>query len=432
MKARRFVQLLAAPLVCLLLLCVLLCALLLAAALQGQAAVSSSSTDVSSRDVERAVQLVRLHDPRQAPPGQVRVVQLSAHDLEVLLNHAGHRWLGASSQVQLAPGSAQLTLSAQLLHWPLQPWLNLHVQLAQTNGLPDLTRVQLGRLPVPTGLAQWLALKLLQRAGLGIEWPMVRDVVQQLRFGPQHLSLAYAWRADSTQRVMNALVPLPEQQRLMAYAHKVAELSALMRAKGASSTGVSLSNLLGPVFALARQRSAAGGGGKELAAAENRAAIVVLSLFANGRDLGQLLPAAGQWPRPEPLRVLLSGRDDWPLHFLISAAMAAEATGSLSNAVGLYKEVRDSRVGSGFSFDDIAADRAGTRFGELAVHAPERLQAALAGGVIESDFMPMATDLPGAMAEPDFLRRFGGVGAPAYQQQMAEIERRVAALPVLR
>ena len=36
---------------------------------------------------------------------------------------------------------------------------------------------------------------------------------------------------------------------------------------------------------------------------------------------------------------------------------------SYDDAIGVYKEVRDSRGGSGFSFNDMAANRAGTRFG---------------------------------------------------------------------
>jgi hypothetical protein len=35
-------------------------------------------------------------------------------------------------------------------------------------------------------------------------------------------------------------------------------------------------------------------------------------------------------------------------------------------------------------------------------------------------------DLPEFMAEPEFLRRFGGVGAPPYRQMMADIEQRIA------
>ena len=105
----------------------------------------------------------------------------------------------------------------------------------------------------------------------------------------------------------------------------------------------------------------------------------------------------------------------------LPVALAAEGTGPLSKAIGIYKEVADSRSGSGFSFNDMAANRAGTRFGELAVAKPQHLQALLAGGVQEADFMPDVADLPEFMGEADFKRRFGGVGQPAYTTMMAEI-----------
>jgi len=158
----------------------------------------------------------------------------------------------------------------------------------------------------------------------------------------------------------------------------------------------------------------------------------VLTLYANGRGVDTLLPAAGSWPRPRPLRLTLGGRDDFPLHLLVSAALASEGTGPLSKVIGVYKEVADSRGGSGFSFNDIAADRAGTRIGEMAVQQPQKLQATLARGVTEADILPRWEDLPEFMPEPEFLRRFGGVGAPAYVAMLGEIDRRIDALPVLR
>ena len=48
--------------------------------------------------------------------------------------------------------------------------------------------------------------------------------------------------------------------------------------------------------------------------------------------------------------MLLNRRDDFPKHFIISAALAAHAGTPLSDAVGVYKEIADSRGGSGFSF----------------------------------------------------------------------------------
>jgi hypothetical protein len=133
--------------------------------------------------------------------------------------------------------------------------------------------------------------------------------------------------------------------------------------------------------------------------------------------------------------VTLQGRTDFPQHFTISAALAATAGSPLSNVVGLYKELEDARGGSGFSFNDIAADRAGTRFGELAVAGPaafERIARVLAGGLRESDLIPDVRDLPEFMPESVFQRRFGGVGAPRYEAMMARIEGRVAALPLYR
>ena len=46
--------------------------------------------------------------------------------------------------------------------------------------------------------------------------------------------------------------------------------------------------------------------------------------------------------------------------------------------------------------------------------------------------MPLAADLPESMPEPEFKRRFGGIGQPRYVAMMAEIDRRVSALPALR
>jgi hypothetical protein len=224
--------------------------------------------------------------------------------------------------------------------------------------------------------------------------------------------------------VLDGLVSPAERERLHAYAQRLREVTL----KNGPGWQVSLATLMGPMFALAQQRSAAGGD----AAAENRAALVVLTLFANGRTVAGVLPGTTNFPHPRWLRVTLAGRSDFPRHFLVSAALATESTSPLSKAVGLYKELADSRGGSGFSFNDMAANLAGTRFGEAAVDTPQDLQASLAGGVSEALFMPETADLPEFLSEAEFTRRYGGVGAPAYREQLAVIEGRVAGLALFR
>ncbi len=396
---------------------------LLSAALQDEPALQLAP-DPSPQDVARAIALARQHDPRQAAPGQLRHLALSERDVDVLLNHAAHGRLPAALRVEFLRGEAHATASLHLPANPFGRWLNLQVVLAQTGGLPVLASVHAGRVPVPVWLAERLVPALLARSGVQDELRLVADVTQRVVFQPQLLQVMYRLQSDSAERMLSALVPQADQLRLKAYAERLAQVAA-MQPPGWTA---SLAPFIGPMFELASRRSAEGGD----PALENRAALMMLTLYANGRSLAKVIPAARQWPWPRPLRLTLAGRDDFSLHLLVSASLAAEGTSPLSRAVGIYKEIADSRGGSGFSFNDIAADRAGTRIGQLAVTEPRRLQAVLARGVQESDILPPWSDLPEFMPEPEFRSRFGGIGAPAYLAMIEEIDRRIAALPVLR
>ncbi len=412
---------LAAALPVLAALCVLVA---LAAALQREPAVNVLG-EPGVDDVARALALVRAHDPRRSSPGQVSALRLSEHELEVLLNHAALRRLAGAGSVSLQRGGATVRTSLNLPANPFGRWLNVQAQLVETGGLPVLARLQVGELRLPSWVGEQALHWAARRAGLEEPLLAAAAVVRRVSFRPQQLTVVYAWRNDSAELMLGALVPADQQQRLRVYAGHLAQLVARQPAVWTAS----LATLVGPMFELARQRSAASGAD---AAAENRAALVVLTLFANGRGVEAVLPTAGNWPRARPLQLTLDARTDFPRHLLVSAALAAESTNPLARAIGVYKEVADSRGGTGFSFNDMAANRAGIRLGELAVTQPQRLQAALAGGVKDGDLMPRWKDLPEFMSEAEFVQRYGGVGAPAYEAMLAEIDRRVAELAVLR
>ena len=46
--------------------------------------------------------------------------------------------------------------------------------------------------------------------------------------------------------------------------------------------------------------------------------------------------------------------------------------------------------------------------------------------------MPDVSDLPEFMQEAEFKQRYGGIGAPAYNRMMADIEARVAGSALFR
>jgi hypothetical protein len=400
-------------------LALLLAALLaVALAVEGTPLVASRS-DVSPADVDRAVALAKLHDPRRAAPGQLQQVALQERDIDLLLYQAARRWLAANSRVRLQPGRliVQATVPA-----PLGRWLNVELGLHQTATLPEVDQLRVGRLRLPAALALPLLRAVAPRPGLQADALLAVDLIERVTFGRGQVMVNYRFGADTADRLRAVFMTPGDQQRLRAYAERLATLT-----QGNRGDKVSMASLLQPLFTLAAERSAAGGDATE----ENRAALLTLTFFANHRPLALVVPAADSWLQPRPLVLTLQRREDFPLHFLISALIAAAADTPLADAVGLWKELDDARRGgSGFSFNDLAADRAGTRFGEFAVREAARLQARIARGVVEADFMPTASDLPESLPEAEFIKRYGGVGGAAYKRMLAEIEARVDALPV--
>jgi len=403
---------------------------LLAAGLVVLGLASDGTARVSERsglrytDVQRLLDIARTHDPRRAVLGQVTAVALNERDMDLLLNHAAHRALGARMRVQVERGSATLQLSSE---WPSNPfgrWVNVDVRWRETATLPVVQSWRVGSLPLPAALAAPLMRLALSRSFPGADLSVLDDVARRVHFFDDQMSVVYVLSQDHAERLLSSLTPAEDRERLRAYSDRLVSLAG---ADPALWT-VTLPQLISPMFALARQRSVLG----HDAAKENRAAILALAAFATGRGLGVVVPAARLWPQPRRMHVTLQGRDDFTQHFLISAALVTEGTTPLANAVGLYKEVADSRGGSGFSFNDMAANRAGTLFGELALRDPARLQALLAGGVREDSLVPDMTDLPEFMSAAEFARQYGGVGGVEFTRMQADIERRLGALALYR
>ena len=397
----------------------LLLALAVGLAVQRQPLVQPL-TPLTPEDIARAMELLRQQDPRRPGLPDLRSAVLAERDVDLLLREASRRGLPVAARLAFQPGRATVRASAPL--GMLGLWLNTEADLRPGTGLPRVERLRVGDLPLPGWLGDRVLRAAVARLADTDSGRLVLGTLREVEFGNQEVRFNYVWRPELADRLRTNLLPPPEQARLKVHAERLAALTAAH-----PTATVSLAELLPPMFTLAESRSAAG----EDAVLENRAALLALAFLANGRGLGVLVPAATGWAQPRLLRVTLAGRDDFPQHFLISALLALEGGGRLADAIGVYKEVRDSRGGSGFSFNDMAANRAGTRFGLLAAQRPRAVQAAVARGVVEADFMPDVADLPEFMTETEFLRRYGGVGAPAFEEAMARIESRLDALPLL-
>jgi len=173
---------------------------------------------------------------------------------------------------------------------------------------------------------------------------------------------------------------------------------------------------------------------REKAVKHNRAAILALGIALGHERIARFV---GLDPKGELVRAAISlrkgatlrGREDWARHYALSAALAVLEHPLVSDAGGLVKEELDALArGSGFSFGDLAADRAGVRFAATATRSKadaKAMQARLQSGFAVDDFFPQAGDLPENLTTEQFRASYGGVGSQRYRQMLGDIEARL-------
>jgi hypothetical protein len=373
--------------------------------------------------IDRAKSILDQNDPRDLQDGEVKTITIGKRDLDLAINYFVYLIGQGGSVVELRDGSVTAQATVQLPKNPIGKYLNIDVGLHETSGIPTLEYLQIGRLPIPGWFANE-AFKLAINAFYDKTGQRLgADLIQRVEVTNRNMSITYQWDSDITDVVRTNLVSAEDQDRLKLYNQQ------LVNVMSTGSGPVKMINILRSLFHLAEERSTTGN-----AATENRAAIIVLAAYVGGHSLRRLVPQADSWPQAPKRNVRLQGRQDFAQHFMISASLSMAGGNIFSDAVGLLKEIDDSRGGTGFSFNDLCADKAGTRFGErvTAYSRASEIQTRVARSLVESDIMPRADDLPEHMSESEFKRRFGGVDSPRYNQMIAEIDRRVEQLPLYR
>jgi hypothetical protein len=399
--------------------------------LENEARVKSQK-ELTVEDVKRAKALIETHDPRKMKRGQAKSLAVGEKDLDLVFHYALSRiprGKEIGTRVDLEPNTAGFFCSFKLPPNPLGSYLNLSIELARTSEMPVVKSLGMGKIVLDGWPARQImpaALTLLSRLDIYPELLAAASAIKAYRFEQDQLLLMYEWHPEVAERLkkkgQEMLISPKDRERLVAYNE---HLAAFARTTGKEKT--SLANFMAPVFTLAEERSAS----TNEPILENQAAIVVLTLLVLKRPLNILVgEKEGQSiSQPQKVKIELRDRGDLPKHFMLSAAIAATADSSLSNAIGLFKELNDAQGGSGFSFADLAADRAGVRFAELGIgsaNTARRLQEDMRRVSSESDFMPAIDRLPEGMQELQFKQRYKDLDSAAYGKVKDEIERRIA------
>jgi hypothetical protein len=167
----------------------------------------------------------------------------------------------------------------------------------------------------------------------------------------------------------------------------------------------------------------------------NRAALLALGVILGEEQVADVAGRhvdRGKLPAVEALRrrISLFGRQDWPRHFWVSAALTVLSDADRSLAVGLAKELMDAQPGgTGFSFADLAADAAGNRFALAATRdaaAATAMRARAAAGMQLADLVPDLRDLPEGLSRDAFHTDYGGLGGAGTNRIVEDVQRRLA------
>lgn len=369
--------------------------------------------------------LFQKHDPRRQTPDVVQSIRLDESELNRLLNYAVEIRRVTGIAAEITPGIATLTATLAAPANPFGSYLNLTAEVAEDPRGMRIQSLQLGSLPVPGALADWIARRVHARLRRDETYTALADAFSRVHFDENQATLDYRWRpellTEIEQKSVKILVPADDQARMLAYADY---LDGLLERHPRGST-VPLVRVVAPLFEHARR---AGGDPRE----HNRAALTALAAHLSGISLAKLIEGDSRSIRRAP-RVLLSlhGRRDFAEHFIISAALSVNGGSRLANAIGLIKEEEDANRGSGFSFTDLAANRAGVRLGEQATgESAQRVLQHLATAQTDDALLPDFRDLPEFMPQAEFERRFGPVGGPRYLAVIDRIDARLARHPL--
>jgi hypothetical protein len=125
----------------------------------------------------------------------------------------------------------------------------------------------------------------------------------------------------------------------------------------------------------------------------------------------------------------MRGRRDLTRHFFVSALSVVIHGSRATRGAGIAKELFDAQGGSGFSFADMAANRAGIAFA-VAVLSKKIALPEVARDFRVEVFLPPLDGLTEGLSASQLRRDYGGFGDRRFAEQMSRIDRRVMALPV--
>ena len=395
---------------------------------------------VTSAEKCRLVHLFRSKSPDSLKDGQTHTLRLTEREVNALLSwglslESSEHKAGFTLERECASlRMSILTLFGEERHRYLNLKMTGGARIEDGNLWLHVDRCRIGALEVPYWLLRSLCPLVNSFVRHDRSAKPFLGAIRGMTFEPDSIQLTYGPLDLPAGLREIFLRPVITNEKLLASTRAYADsLLLLAIVKQLFDSSPSFDLCLKTVFTLARDRST-----QSNPVMENQATILALGMLLGHPQIEELLgfivvDGDDDTAREVLRSVAIRGRSDWVTHFCVSAAIAVLSDETFSDATGLLKEEVDASAGgSGFSFSDLLADRAGTTFAITATRdeaAARAMQDRLVYGFRIEKIFPPTVGLPEGISDAELQSRYGGVNGEGYRLISQEIERRIATCP---
>lgn len=383
----------------------------------------------NSADAARTRKIVREFLALTEASPERRKLRISQSDINSIMKFAVRAVPSLRGSAKVSPDAVRVASSVKVPGVPGGGWLNVQMAIEPSQKGLNLASVKLGSFDLPAGLVlpvMRIALDLV----FGNEFGTIATTsIDGVAIDNKTVVLGIALTGDGRTTLTSGLksklrnmvrVSNPEEVRTYYLALDDAVTKERIR------SGESVVAYLRLTMKLVREHARDGE-----ALGDRQAALLALAIYCGHIKfeelVGDVVPKEMRRKRSRCAGATLGRRGDLRQHFAISAGLKVVSNAQVAFTIGEFKELLDSnRGGSGFSFDDLAADRAGIRFAAVVMKAKlDDWQGLIEKLTGEKAIFPSIAGLPAGLSKSEFERRYGDVDSAAYQGILEDIEARI-------
>ena len=385
-------------------------------------------TRITDAEVAQVRSFIEKNNPVNFKQGQHKTLRISEKQISLLAKYLQSKLPGSPQiKVKLFRSAAFVIASIKLPDNPISNMLghyvNISAQVKQSNNTLNIQALEIGDITIPDAITALLLRQAHQQLSKQFsEYQAGIESLSGFALNKQRLDISFIWNKNIAKQVKNKMLGSVFSEDMLNTMNAYTQHLSIV-VPNINISQPSLTTLLQPMFNYAIKRSQ-----NNDPILENRALFIVLGAYMLNKNIAEFMgsPNAAVLVYKD---FYLKNRSDLSKHFLVSAALTALADPAIAHAIGLEKEMNDSDGGSGFSFADLAADKAGVTLANTALNSARYarlVQQRLANSTLESDFMPDIQHLPEGIQNLNFKRIYNNTESADYKRVISLIDQRIA------